>query len=105
TRNAASRKNRPGPKGCATNVAMRRCGTWQGSDHCLRPAPCLATFVAATRSATKREQTLSAALCSDKPGLAAKPCKGESDDDTRRRNHRLRRPTQKRPGDACLRFE
>jgi len=63
TRNAASRKNRPGPKGCAANVAMRRCGTWQGSDHCLRPAPCgtppgLATFVAATRSATKREQTL-----------------------------------------------
>src|SRR5690606_34901898 len=63
TRNAASRKNRPGPKGCAANVAMRRCGTWQGSDHCLRPAPCgtppgLATFAAATRSATKREQTL-----------------------------------------------
>src|SRR5690606_14467116 len=59
----ASRKNRPGPKGCAANVAMRRCGTWQGSDHCLRPAPCgtppgLATFAAATRSATKREQTL-----------------------------------------------
>ena len=37
---------------------MRRCGTWQGNHHCLRPAPCLATFGAATRIATKREQTL-----------------------------------------------
>ena len=37
---------------------MRCCGTWQGSDHCLHPAPCLATFSAATRLATKRVQTL-----------------------------------------------
>src|SRR5690606_4941512 len=56
--NAESRENRPGPKCCAANVAMRRCGTWQGNDHCLRPAPCLATFGAATRLATKRQQTL-----------------------------------------------
>jgi hypothetical protein len=37
---------------------MRRCGTWQGNDHYLRPAPCLATFGAATRLAAKRQQTL-----------------------------------------------
>ena len=37
---------------------MRRCRTWQGNDHCLRPAPSLARFYAATRFAPKREQTL-----------------------------------------------
>ncbi|HAQ72500.1 MAG TPA: hypothetical protein DCR66_00755, partial [Pseudomonas sp.] len=61
--NAAPRKNRPGPWDCAAIIAMRRCGTWQGSDHCLRPAPCLAIFGAATRIATKREQTLARCNC------------------------------------------
>ena len=37
---------------------MRRCGTCQGNDHCLRPAPSLAPFGAATRLVPKREQTL-----------------------------------------------
>ncbi|CAD5107753.1 hypothetical protein PSEWESI4_02030 [Pseudomonas carbonaria] len=56
--NDASRKNRPVPSGCAANGAMRRCGTWQGGYHSLRPAPNLAPFGAATRFATKRQQTL-----------------------------------------------
>src|SRR5690606_32777675 len=60
---AAQKQARPfgwGRLGCAANIAMRRCGTWQGNDHCLRPAPCLAIFGAATRLAPKRQQTLGA---------------------------------------------
>src|SRR5690606_12052694 len=58
TNNAASRKNRPGPRGCAGNGASCRCRTWQGNDHCLRPTPNLAPLLAATRLATKRQETL-----------------------------------------------
>src|SRR5690606_36784258 len=59
----ASRRNRPGPKGCGGNGASCRCRTWQGNDaagrgHNLRPTPNLAPFLAATRLATKRQQTL-----------------------------------------------
>ena len=62
-RNAASRQNRPGPTGCAGNLAMRRWRTWQGNNHYLRPPPSgsppgLARFLATTRLALKRQQTL-----------------------------------------------
>ncbi|MDD1509999.1 hypothetical protein [Pseudomonas sp. CNPSo 3701] len=59
-RNAASRQNGPGPSGCAGNLAMRRWRTWQGNNHSLRPPPSLARFLAATRLALKRQQTLGA---------------------------------------------
>ncbi|SDH01880.1 ABC transporter [Pseudomonas flavescens] len=57
-RNAASRQNGPGPAGCAGNLAMRCWRTWQGNNHYLRPPPSLARFLAATRLALKRQQTL-----------------------------------------------
>jgi len=57
-RNAASRQNGPGPSGCAGNLAMRCWRTWQGNNHSLRPPPRLARFLAATRLALKRQQTL-----------------------------------------------
>ncbi|MBU2322686.1 MAG: hypothetical protein KJ884_06940, partial [Gammaproteobacteria bacterium] len=44
--------------GCAKNLAMRCWRTWQGNNHYLRPPPGLARFCAATRLATKRQQTL-----------------------------------------------
>ncbi|TBU79846.1 hypothetical protein DNK06_12265 [Pseudomonas daroniae] len=39
---------------------MRRWRTWQGNDHYRRPPPSLARFLAATRFALKRQQTLGA---------------------------------------------
>src|SRR5690606_41246733 len=53
-------------KGCARNGASCRCRTWQGNNHCLRPTPNLAPFLAATRLATKRQQTLGGVV----PGFA-----------------------------------
>lgn len=38
---------------------MRCYGTCQGNNHCLRPAPSLAGFDAATRLTTLRQQSLS----------------------------------------------
>ena len=58
--NDVPRKNWPVPSGCAANCAMRRCGIWQGNDHYLHPAPRVAQFGAATRLASKRQQTLGA---------------------------------------------
>ena len=37
---------------------MRRWRTWQGNNHSLRPPPSLARFLATTRLALKRQQTL-----------------------------------------------
>ena len=52
----AQKQARPeGLRGKCRHAALRNLARER---HCLRPAPCLATFVAATRSATKREQTL-----------------------------------------------
>src|SRR5690606_6485460 len=77
-------KTGPARRGAAANGAMRRCGTWQGNDHYLRPAPCLAPFGAATRLATKREQTPGGASLfkpfsgtdagAELPGLGASGC-------------------------------
>src|SRR3989338_5040684 len=51
TNNTVSHQNSSGPAGCANKSPMPRCKTWQGNDHCLRFAPCLEPFFAATRLA------------------------------------------------------
>ncbi|CAH0284860.1 hypothetical protein SRABI70_03875 [Pseudomonas sp. Bi70] len=63
--NAASRKNWPGPMGCAGNDLRCRCRTWQGNNHSRRPAPYRRPFPAATRLVLKRKQTLT--CCQNSP--------------------------------------